>query len=189
MTKPEDKTIIVFCGPESTGKSTVSKAVSSMVGAYWVPEYARGYVEALHRPYTYDDVLQIAQKQIDEYKRLVQSKHKIIIFDTFLIITKVWLDVVYNKVPHWITDELKKINIDMFILCRPDIPWVPDGVRENKDKRQELYECYKKEIESYGFLYEEVSGEGDERVNNTIRHINHILTKSTNHDDQSYAIH
>jgi len=177
MGRKRDKTIIVFCGPESTAKSTVSHKASQIVGAEWVPEYAREYVEELNRPYTYDDVIVIARKQIIEYHRLLQSDQKIIIFDTFLILTKVWLEIVYNKVPQWLLKELEEIQIDLYLLCKPDIPWVSDGVRENEERRQELYTIYKKEIEKYNFPYIIISGEGESRLSQAISCINHIITK------------
>ena len=181
-----DKIIIVFCGPESSAKSTVSKQAAHHFGAEWVAEHARSYVEQLNRPYTYEDVIAIAEKQIAVYHRLLISNRKIIIFDTFLIITKIWLQEVYAKVPGRLSDELERMSVDLYLLCKPDIPWVSDGIRENETRRQELYSCYKNEIEKYGFPYQIVSGEGNVRLNQAISHINTII-KQRNYDCQSFA--
>ncbi len=187
MKRKDDKVVIVFCGPESTAKSTVSKQVARYYNGEWVPEYARFYVEKLNRPYTYDDVNIIAQKQIAAYHRLLKSDHKIIVFDTFLIITKVWFEIVFNKVPEELIKELNKINVDLYLLCQPDIPWVPDGVRENEALRHELYDRYKREIEKYNFPYRIVSGGGEERISQTIDYINQVLTKQANYDYKSFT--
>jgi len=179
--------VIVFCGPESTAKSTVSKQMASHYGAKWVPEHARSYIEELARPYSYDDVVTIMQKQIVEYQRLLKSKHEIVIFDTFLIITKVWFEFVYQKVPDELMNLLNKIHIDLYLLCEPDIPWVSDGVRENEALRQELYDIYKKEIEKYQFPYQTISGEGKSRLMDAQKYIDQILTKQTNYDHQPFT--
>jgi len=187
MKRKSDKIIIVFCGPESTAKSTISQKVSLHFGAEWVPEHARSYIEQLKRPYGYDDVVTIMQKQIAEYHRLLKSNHKIIVFDTFLIITKVWFEVVFKKVPDGLLKALEDIYVDLYLLCQPDIPWVSDGVRENEAIRQELYDHYKKEIEKYKFPFKVISGEGEGRLDQAKKHIDQVLTKQSNYDHQSFA--
>ena len=91
---------IVVTGPESTGKTELAQALASKLNSVWIPEYARQYVENLNRPYEYDDVIQIAQHQVEQEAAFASKIGEgIIIFDTWLIITKVWLDLVFGKCP------------------------------------------------------------------------------------------
>ena len=154
---------IVIIGPESTGKTALCKKLSEYYKTVWVPEYAREYVENLNREYEYKDLIKIAEKQISEFNNDYSNADKFIFFDTYLIITKVWFQVVYNKYPLWLDKEIKKNKIDLFLLCNTDIEWEPDNVRENPDKRDELFNLYKKELENYNFNYKIISGEGKER--------------------------
>lgn len=55
---------IVVIGPESTGKSTLSKALAAALQTVWVEEYARQYLEQLGRDYAIEDLLEIAKGQI-----------------------------------------------------------------------------------------------------------------------------
>ena len=55
---------IVITGPESTGKTELAKDLAEKLGAVWIPEYARTYVENLDHPSDYDDVIHIARHQI-----------------------------------------------------------------------------------------------------------------------------
>ncbi|MCG8578508.1 MAG: ATP-binding protein [Bacteroidales bacterium] len=167
--------IIVFTGPESTAKSTLSKRVSEQFNVHCEKEYARDYVAGLNRPYTYDDVEIIAQHQVNSYRKACELKHSFIVFDTFLIITKVWFEEVYNKVPEWFEKFLDEVNIDLHLLCYPDIEWIADGVRENKNKRMYLFERYEHELKKYNFNYKIVSGRGDERYQQAMNHINQIV--------------
>jgi NadR type nicotinamide-nucleotide adenylyltransferase len=173
---------IVFTGPESTAKSTLSKQLSEALDAYWVPEYARDYIEKLNRPYTFDDVHAIARQQKDAYDMAMSSGKSIVIFDTYLIITKVWFMEVYGKMPEWIDEELANLNIDLHLLCYPDIQWVADGVRENEMKREYLFQLYKNELETYNFAYEVIKGEGQERLHQANYHINHFINHQFNND-------
>ena len=53
------------------------------------------YVEGLHRPYTFEDVEHIARQQLTSYENEFHGKEWVF-FDTWLIITRVWFEVVYK---------------------------------------------------------------------------------------------
>ncbi len=162
---------IVITGPESTGKTELAKDLAEKLGAVWIPEYARTYVENLDHPYNYDDVIYIARHQIAQEARDSENiENRILIFDTWLIITKVWLDLVFGKCPDWITDHIRSSKIDLFLVCATDLPWIADPVRENGgEKREELFQIYCHEIRSFGFKYEVITGTGEARTNNALK--------------------
>lgn len=167
---------IAIIGPESTGKSELSKQLSAYYKVPWVPEYARTYIENLHRPYNFRDVCHIARTQIKEqnlYKKL--SETKLIFFDTDLIITKVWLEYCYKKVPVYVTRHLQKKYFDLYLLCEPDIPWEPDPVREHGDDRQYFFEWYRREAELTGTPIVIINGLGSNRIENAISAIKSTL--------------
>ena len=93
------KTIVVT-GPESTGKTTLTEALALQLNATWIPEYARSYIEKLQRPYHYQDLENIAQHQIHQEKKYSKiANNGILLMDTWLIVTKVWFEVVYGNSP------------------------------------------------------------------------------------------
>ncbi len=155
--------IIALCGPESTGKSTLSNYLASAFDAYLIDEIARRYVEKLPLPYTYSDVEQIAQLQIAALDEALRSEPKLIVMDTWLIITKVWFQVVYGNYPNWLEEAIRRVPIDHYLLCAPDIPWVYDPVRENPDNREELFQRYLAEIQHYGFSFTVIEGDFENR--------------------------
>ena len=167
---------IVITGPESTGKTELSEELATKLHGKWIPEYARGYVEKLGRPYNFEDLEIIARYQIQqEYDASAIAGGGILIFDTWLIIMKVWFEVVYGKSPVWIEEYILNSNIDIFLVCSPDLPWVADQVRENGgEMRNRLFERYCREIEKYGFKYEIVEGSGEDRLNNALMHLRSI---------------
>jgi len=153
---------ILITGPESTGKSELTLALSNHYSGLTVPEYARDYISKLGRPYEYKDVEQIALKQVEEYET---SRHPHwIFFDTWLIITKVWFEMVYERVPDWMEEQIRSAVFDLVLLCDTDIPWTADPVRENGGrKREKLLNSYKKELDKFDLDWELVTGTGDER--------------------------
>ena len=159
---------IVITGPESTGKTTLAEALAQRLNAHLIPEYARNYVEKLDRPYNYSDVEKIAQYQLVEESKLSDlGSGEIVLMDTWLIVTKVWFEVVYGAAPEWIEKQIAADDIDLFLVCAPDIPWIADPIRENGgEMRMKLFDRYIKEIENHGFAYEIVSGTDEQRLKN-----------------------
>lgn len=161
--------IIVLTGPESTAKSTLTKELARYFDGICFPEYAREYLSGKMNGYTYADVEYIAQKQIEQYEQAAQIRNKLVFLDTWLIITKVWFQWVFKLVPDWLEEAITNHPVDLFLLCRPDIPWQPDPLRENGgEEREKLFLIYKYELLSRGFYYREVAGEGKMRVTNAI---------------------
>ncbi len=162
---------IVITGPESAGKTQLTRKLADYYHCNWIPEFARSYIESLDRKYTYYDVEIIAQHQWSQYiETLIHNTEKapFIFFDTWLIITKIWFIEVYEKFPDWIDSCIQKAEIDLFLLCKPDLPWEFDPVRENPHRREYLFERYKSEIETFGFNYQIISGIGHKRLDNAV---------------------
>jgi nicotinamide riboside kinase len=155
---------ILVTGPESTGKTELTNHLAKRFRGHAVAEFSRNYLENLGRPYTYSDVEYIARQQVVEYKQDYPGQEWVF-YDTWLIITKVWFEVVFNRLPCWVNGEISKARFDLVLLCAPDIPWIPDPVRENGGaKREALFERYKRELESFAMNWDLVTGSGDERI-------------------------
>lgn len=138
-------------GPESTGKSTLARELAEQFKGTYVPEYAREYVERKGRKeLTYDEVCEIAREQIKSI-----SEAGFYFFDTELIVTKVWFEYAFGKVPEWLTEAIKTYPMDLYLLTYPDIPWVPDPARYNGSQamREELFDRYEKEVKATGVPY------------------------------------
>jgi NadR type nicotinamide-nucleotide adenylyltransferase len=162
---------IVVTGPESTGKTDLTKALALRLNAKWIPEYARSYVEGINRPYRYNDLEIIARYQIEQETTMSEKcSQEILLMDTWLIITKIWFEVVYGSSPEWIDEYISTSEIDLFLVCKPDLPWIADPVRENGgEMRQKLFDRYCQEIERHGFAYEIVDGYGEQRLANALK--------------------
>lgn len=171
--------IIVITGAESTGKSTLTEQLANHFKVPYIPEIAREYIEKLDRKYDYNDVEQIARLQVEKMDELKQLDIPYIFCDTWLIITKVWFEVVFGKVPGWIEDEIRKTKIDLFLLCDTDLPWIDDPVRENGgENRLILQNIYKENIEKFEFSYKVVSGTNNDRFEIALKHISELKQSS-----------
>jgi nicotinamide riboside kinase len=170
---------IVITGPESTGKSVLTQQLASHFKGYSVNEFAREYISGLNRPYSYLDVELIARRQVSDLKSAAEN-YPLIFMDTYLIITKVWFEVVYKKPPLWIEEDLINSGINLFLLCAPDIPWEKDSVRENDgEMRNWLFKEYEKNLIKYNFAYKIVEGSGNNRFQNAVHMVESYLKSGT----------
>lgn len=146
-------------GPESTGKSTLARELAEQFKGTYVPEYAREYVEQKgSTEVTYDELCGIARHQIEEITSLPfreEPEVGLYFFDTELIVTKVWFEYAFGKVPEWLTEAIKAYPMDLYLLTYPDIPWVPDPARYNGSQamREELFDRYEEEVKATGVPY------------------------------------
>ncbi len=162
--------IIIITGAESTGKSELTTQLANYFKVPYIPEYAREYIENLGRKYSYSDVEIIAKKQVEQLNMLQKTDSSVIFADTWLVITKIWFEVVFKTFPAWMDAELKKTTVDLFLVCDTDLPWVPDKVRENGgEKRLSLQQKYIETIKKYNFNFEVVSGQKETRFKNALK--------------------
>ncbi len=167
--------IVVITGAESTGKSTLTEQLATHFNTLFMPEIARSYVEGLNRKYTFDDVEQIAKLQVENLNNLCKQPVPFVFADTWLIITKVWFEFVYNKTPGWLIDEIRNTRIDLFLMCDTDLPWIFDPVRENGgENRNILHNLYIRNIIEFGFKYKIVRGTNNERLSNAIKFVEEL---------------
>jgi len=173
MIQIEKQIRIAVTGPESTGKTTLANQLAEFYNGQCIAEFARDYVEKLPRHYTYDDVEAIAKIQVEQYVTTKSASGLLFFFDTWLIITKVWFNWVFNKTPFWLEDRINDCPIDLFLLCLPDLPWETDPVRENGgENRLRLLDQYRNELQHYGFNFVEIEGIGEVRLKSAIDAMN-----------------
>lgn len=168
---------IFITGSESTGKSTLTEGLSEFYNSIHFPELARDYLDAHGPGYTEEDVKEIARMQIRQIRE--SSAEDLVFFDTGLIITLVWLEVKYGSSPSWLNKAIEEYGRGYYLVCRPDIPWVYDPLRENPDRREELNDMYINKIRNFGFPFAIVKGEGRERMKNAVRIIDGWIQEST----------
>lgn len=149
---------IAVTGPESSGKTTLCRALAKHFNTVWAPEYSRYYLSRLDREYALPDLLAIAKGQLQWQQRDAGRARELLICDTDLVVLKVWSDYRFGYTDPWIIRQLEQNPYDLTLLCYPDIPWEPDPLRENPLDRQELLERYVETLQHFRIPYIEVCG-------------------------------
>lgn len=157
---------IIFTGPESSGKSTMTKLAAEHFEVPFLEEYSRNFLNNLGRNYLAKDLITIAEGQLASEKQFTQNNqnHPYLFFDTSLLVIKVWSIFKYGFYNIRLEKLLLQNLPDYYFLCDWQIPWEYDPLRETPNDRGVLYQLYKRELEDLGVPFMEINGSEMERL-------------------------
>lgn len=155
-------TKLIFLGPESTGKTSISREVALQCNAVYVPEFARSYFETHSIDYAYSDVLHIAEMQA-KHETEAMLLRKNVVCDTDLLTIKIWLEFYGWEVPQWIPQFIEEHKANQYLLMYPDIPWVADKQRKNPNDRLLIFKAFEAALLAVNANYTVIQGNGRNR--------------------------
>ena len=156
---------IAFTGPECSGKTTLALWLAQHLNLPFVAEYSRVFLSN-KSTYSSQDVQHIGKEQF----RLNQEKNQAVC-DTEMTVVRIWENVKYGKISAEIEALSALESIDILFLCKPDIPWVYDPLRENPNDREMLYELYYHDLCARNRNFTVVEGELSQRKSRIIAEI------------------
>jgi len=165
---------VAVVGPESTGKSELTQVLAEHYGIDWVREYSRVFLTNLDRPYIEEDLVAITQGQLKSQLEAIGQGGDLVLFDTDLLVMKVWALFKYGRVDPVIANEWEANLADLYLLTDTDIPYEDDPLRENPNDRPELFKVYENELKTIGANYKVIKGSREERLSQAIAAINNI---------------
>lgn len=171
---------IVIIGPESTGKSTLCEQLAEHYNTVWCPEFAREYLLEKGNAYTFDDLSNIAHGQIQlEDTLLKKAKNGFYFIDTDMQVMKVWCEVAFEQCHTWILKQVALRNYDLILLCKPDLPWIKDELREYPDlaMRERLFHMYRDILINSFTPWAEISGSDSQRLQTAVTVINSMFKR------------
>ncbi len=164
---------IAISGPESSGKTTLTKALALDFNSPFAEEYARIHLE--NNPnYSQEDLEIMAKGQLALWSKLPQSQIRF--YDTEFMVFKIWSEEKYNSCSPLIENELKNQRFDLYFICSPDIPWEYDPLRENELDRDQLFEKYIALATKMKYPFKVLEGSHPERLATAIREVEKILS-------------
>ena len=154
---------IVLTGPECSGKTTLATQLAEHYGVSIALEPAREHLqpEQVYQPL---DLLQLAATQC---RLETNASPKLQVLDTDLQNIYLWWQEKFGPAP----TTLQRCYADyssqrdrIYLLCRPDIPWEFDPLRENPRDRDRLYQLYLDDLTARGLAYEVIEGQAEQRL-------------------------
>lgn len=155
---------IVLTGSESSGKTTLAQALGHALGAPVSNEFVREYAARHGGTVAFSDHGAIARGQMAEEDAAIAAAADLVILDTDLVSTVVYCEHYFGRSPDWITEEAQRRAGDLYLLVRPDIPWVADGIRDRGDRREELHELFRAKLRQLRLRFVEIGGDASHRL-------------------------
>ena len=171
---------VVLFGPESTGKTTLSRQLARYYNSIWVPEYAREYLQNKwnneRKTCEPEDLLPIAEGQMRLENKLAKKTNTVLICDTDLLETKVYSEAYYLGSCDPVLDKYAlKNNYDLYFLTYIDTPWEVDDLRDKPNDRELMFKSFKDALEINNRAYVLLKGNEHERLAKAVKHIDELL--------------
>ena len=182
-TRPQTSSLclrVVLYGPESTGKTTLAKALADHYQTSWVPEFARSYLQEKwdkqQAVCTLADLPIIAQGQLAAENTAIAQANRLIFCDTNILVTKVWSETHFEG---YCAPELNTIlaqtHYDLYLLTSIDVPWEKDDLRDRPNDREQMFIYFKQQLEAYNFPFLVLEGSLEERIQKAVNTIDQLL--------------
>lgn len=166
---------IAVVGPESTGKSTITKLLAKHYDTLWVAEFARYYCAALTAPCTMQDEINMFHGQVALEESILAITEKDFIFcDTTFLTVKIWSDEMLGETPQMVLDALTERTYDLYLLLDIDLPWQEDPLRDFPHMREHFMATWHKELKNLNANYVVIGGIED-RLQNAIAAVDQFL--------------
>ncbi len=163
---------IAVVGPESSGKTTLTRNIANRLEEPWVPEFARKFLTDLDRPYDETDLVEIARGQVASEEEAKNRSAKCIVCDTDHVVIRIWSIIKYGVIASDLQEILDAQQpADLYILTDPNIPWEYDPLRENPFDRDFLFEQYFRYLKERRYRFRIVSGSQEERLSQALEEV------------------
>ena len=154
---------VVICGPESTGKSTLTQELASYFKTNYVSEYARDYLQSKwddkKEVCNKDDLIKIARGQVERENANIFNSNKLIFCDTNILTTIAWSKTHYDGFcDPWLVRQSKLLKYDYYLILNVDTPWIKDDLRDRPYDRLEMFSAHKDELESHNVDFDIILG-------------------------------
>ncbi|WP_430906082.1 AAA family ATPase [Maribacter sp. 2-571] len=178
--EPSNILKIVLFGPESTGKTTLSRQLAECYRTEWVPEYAREYLQRKwdkeQKVCEPEDLLPIAAGQMRLENEGTKKANKVLFCDTDLLETKVYSEAYYVGYCDPVLEKYALLNTyDLYFLTGIDVPWVKDDLRDKPLERAKMFDYFKSTLEKYQRNFVTLTGDKETRLATAKTHINRLL--------------
>lgn len=176
---------VVLFGPESTGKTTLSRQLARYYNTVWAPEFAREYLQDKwnneRKTCEKEDLLPIAIGQMKLENSLAKKADKILICDTDLLETKVYSEEFYGGfVDDKLNEAATKNQYDLYLLTYIDTPWEEDDLRDRPEERLEMFKAFENALIKNKRPYLLLKGDKETRLKNATEAINKIIETKDN---------
>ena len=157
---------VALVGTESSGKSTLARALAEELDTAWVHEFGRELWEAQGLTGSFADLLKIGRNQREREDKAARHADRFLFCDTNAWTTLHWSLRSYGYADQRLHDLVDATVDDyLWVLCQDDFGWIQDGTREMADGEAHRFQLQQEaDLERRGISYLVAAGTVSERV-------------------------
>lgn len=171
-------TICVF-GPESTGKSTLTKQLAEYFEVPYVDEYAETVIRSKNGDITFEDMELIVRGHHENIQCAMSLLPPILFVDTDAIASKIWSNELFKKESSIIEEYIAQQDFNHYLLLDIDLTWQDDVHRYRPGNRKDFFTKCKQELENRGKSFSVVTGIDGERTQNAIKYVTQLINSTS----------
>jgi HTH-type transcriptional regulator, transcriptional repressor of NAD biosynthesis genes len=180
VTRPYFVRRVVLYGAESTGKTTLAAELASRFRTVWVPEFARGYLDAKDRSaplaaFAREDVPRIAAGQVESEERLALDANRVMFCDTDLLTTRIYSELYFGECPEDVVREGMGRRYDLYLALGTGTPAVADSQRHARHRATDVVARFDELLREKGAPFVEISGDWASRRAQAIAAVDGLL--------------
>lgn len=156
------KRVVVY-GPECGGKTTLARRLADDFRTAWVPEYARGLLEAKGSFIEPADVAHIVAGQIAGENAAARTADRLLFCDSDINTTVIYANHYLGACPPWVAHLSRRRRADLVLFCEPDVPWESDWQRDTPLRRDWFREWFRARLDEQGRPWRAIAGTGEAR--------------------------
>ncbi len=201
------KTICVY-GPESTGKSTLTRQLAEYYHVPYVEEYAKHIIDSKHGDICFEDMETIVKGHHEAIERSLTSQFfaskatkversvlsslqakrprssaqldtpPLLFVDTDAIISKLWSNELFGKESPVIEEFIARQKFDHYLLLDVDLPWVNDIHRYRPNEREAFFRMCEEQLVERKKSYTIIRGVNGQRFENAKKTIEKLISSA-----------
>ena len=171
------KAICVY-GPESTGKSTLTRQLAEYYHVPYVEEYAKHIIDSKHGDICFEDMETIVKGHHEAIEEALQQNTPLLFVDTDAIISKLWSNELFGKESPVIEEYIARQKFDHYLLLDVDLPWVNDIHRYRPNEREAFFRMCEEQLVERKKSYTIIRGVNGQRFENAKKTIEKLISSA-----------
>lgn len=160
---------VCVLGAESTGSTTLARALARHFETAWVPEVGRLYSEgkwtaACASEWATPEFTYIAEAQNRLEDQMACLANRILICDTNSFATRLWHERYVGSMSDAVDRIAAQCRCNLYLLTDVDIPFVQDGLRDGEHIRHAMHRRFIEELDRLNTPWLLISGTHAQRM-------------------------
>ncbi len=174
---------VCVLGAESTGTTTLARALAARLGTNWVEEYGREYsvrkAAAGSIAWDSEEFVQIAAEQSRREDNAAREANRMLICDTNAFATGLWHRRYVGARSPAVDAIGAAVRCDLYLLTGDEIPFVQDGLRDGEHIRHEMHRWFEEALAAQPVPWHLLRGSPEARLEMAVARVGELFQSST----------